>query len=62
MGTFYPSAAEQAQIDHNEGQDAGSKADGSDRFAHNLVGSGRGEAYDKGWKNGVENPADDDDD
>ena len=61
MGIFFPSPEEDAIREHNQGQKDGSQASGLDHLVHSLdVWSS--EAYDKGWKNGVENPASDDDD
>lgn len=63
MGVFSESDSERAVREHNEGQDAGSKADGVDKFAHRVWGStGYSEAYNRGWENGVNNPAPIDDD
>ena len=61
MGIFFESKSEQAVREHNEGEKAGSQSSAVDRMAHNMVGSGS-DAYDKGFENGMNYPASDDDD
>jgi hypothetical protein len=59
MGLF-ETDAERKQREHNEGQEAGSKASWLDRviFAQVPIGS---DEWREGFKNGAENPKKDDD-
>jgi len=63
MGIFSESDSERAVREHNEGQDAGSKAGPVDKFVHRMadsMGRGYSDAYNKGWEHGVNNPSKDD--
>jgi hypothetical protein len=52
--------AEKTQLANNDGERDGSKADWADKIAHNIAGGSS--PYDKGFQNGLDNPASDDDD
>ena len=58
---FFENDAEQAEADHNEGQQNGSQAGWLEQIAHDTVGQAlRSDDYNKGWDNGVQNQPEDD--
>ena len=60
MGFFGESESEREIREHNEGQEAGSKASLVEQLGQSLFrGIGTSEAYDKGFDNGVKNPSED---
>src|ERR1051326_2711663 len=58
MGILSESESERAVRENNDGQKAGSQATALDKVVHRIGGNtGYSDAYNKGWENGVNNPA-----
>lgn len=52
---LFESESDRAQREHNEGQEAGSKADSLTAFINDLASVANSDAYNEGFRNGQKN-------